>query len=273
LTGLGLLATSSASFADIVSPTVPIPGVFYQGIETTAFWTGAGYIQGSDNIGPTGPPANSRGGSISGSGAHASYGSSLTAATGPMITVSTDTTGADFFHPSSSIVQFTMTYFFVATGPGVSTVVDLSALGFGSSVVGGALERENLTIDLASGAQGPVYSSPSSDWTANTSFSVFTNEVYGVQLFAQVQSVADGTPDGFESATATIDPLLSIDPSNPNAAQYGLFLSSGIPAPVPLPAGLPLLASGLGIFGLLGRRGRELYSAPRGRSVCRVSAF
>ncbi len=63
-----------------------------------------------------------------------------------------------------------------------------------------------------------------------------------------------GPSDGFESATATIDPLLSIDPSNPNAAQYGLFLSSEIPTAVPVPAALPLLASGLGIFAVLGRR-------------------
>jgi hypothetical protein len=233
--------------------------VQYDGNMSTAFFDsslgfGGNYVQGSDTIGLSGPPSNSRGGSATGS-AHASYSSSLIV---PSMTASVDAASPLTFQPSSARVNFTMDYFFVVTGPGSTAVVDVVARGFGSSV-GGAVAREFLGVGAVGFPVSSTFGSPFFDWTANTSFTVFTNAVYDVHM--NVQAIINSALD-FQSATATVDPQFFIDASNPNADQYGLFFSAGVvntqdlptSSATPLPAALPLFAGGLGATGLFVRQ-------------------
>lgn len=253
-----LAGASSQALAVIITPTVTIPGVVYSGSESTAFWdAGANiFVQGGDGIGVNGPTANSRGGSATGS-AHASYTTSLGP---PQVSASVDAASNDSFHPSTANVHITIDYFFVATGPASTVTVDLVAAGFGT-VVGGGFAQEFLGVQAAANSSVRPFASPLRDWTANTSFEIFTNAVYDVRLDVQVLANAGGSPS-FQSATGTVDPQFFIDPANPNADQFALFFSdSVVNAPsspgtgtTPLPAALPLFASGLGGFVLFSRR-------------------
>jgi len=82
----------------------------------------------------------------------------------------------------------------------------------------------------------------------------------GVEYAVYMSATVDiGGVVGSAGGAASIDPMISIDPSV--ADNFDLDFSQGITnsaaAATPLPAALPLLASGLGGFGLLGWRKRR----------------
>jgi hypothetical protein len=99
------------------------------------------------------------------------------------------------------------------------------------------------------------------NWTINTDFSASVGQIYDVEMFIDaVVSNGNGT------ASATVDPRFTIDLPLADAAQFQLFFSDGVGngAPTtatPLPATLPLFASGLGAIGLLGWRGKRNIAA------------
>jgi hypothetical protein len=66
------------------------------------------------------------------------------------------------------------------------------------------------------------------------------------------------------NATASADPYIFIAPSNSNAGDYSIVVSSNVgnePLVTPLPAALPLFATGLGALGLLGWRRKRKAAA------------
>jgi hypothetical protein len=77
-----------------------------------------------------------------------------------------------------------------------------------------------------------------------------------------------GFPDTLQSATLTVDPQFFIDlnQGGNNPADFALFFSDGVvntpsTSATPLPAALPLFATGLGGLGLFGwRRKRRAQS-------------
>jgi len=82
-----------------------------------------------------------------------------------------------------------------------------------------------------------------------------TNQVYDVNMNVQVIAFAEGTATISEFASASVDPIITLDTTNltpDQAAQFQLFFSAGVgngPAAVPAPitgAGLPglILACG-----------------------------
>jgi hypothetical protein len=78
------------------------------------------------------------------------------------------------------------------------------------------------------------------------SFSVSPDVIYEITIIAQVAEYGFGQSD-----TAWIDPIVSVDPN------FQLELSPGISngqSATPLPAALPLFATGLGAMGVLGWR-------------------
>jgi hypothetical protein len=79
-----------------------------------------------------------------------------------------------------------------------------------------------------------------------------TTEATNIQLSFMMEAFAevDGS-GGSQSAQAFIDPVISIDPSFPDAAAYSVVLSAS-PASAAEPTSLALLATGL--VGLLVRR-------------------
>ncbi len=90
--------------------------------------------------------------------------------------------------------------------------------------------------------------------------SVLSNSTYAIYLQTAVQT----------AGTATIDPVISIDSAYQNAGEFSVALSPGVgnTSPVPAPATLTLLLSGLSGLGLLARRkrsaGRPYYNSPCG---------
>src|SRR5262249_9639191 len=86
------------------------------------------------------------------------------------------------------------------------------------------------------------------DSTNNAPLSVLTNQVYDVNMNVQVIAFAEGTATISEFASASVDPIITLDTTNltpDQAAQFQLFFSAGVgngPAAVPAPitgAGLP----------------------------------
>jgi hypothetical protein len=67
------------------------------------------------------------------------------------------------------------------------------------------------------------------------------------------------------AGTALADPYITIDPSTPNADLLSIEVSAGVsnvpPSPVPLPAALPLLLSGLGGVVFIARQRRRALTA------------
>jgi hypothetical protein len=100
-----------------------------------------------------------------------------------------------------------------------------------------------------------------------TSFEVTVGIEYQVSLNADVG--ISNCPTGMTCTGAVdIDPTFYIDPSTPFASDYQLNFSSGVinsgdVSATPLPAALPLLATGLGALGLFGwRRKRNPVQSP-----------
>jgi hypothetical protein len=147
--------------------------------------------------------------------------------------------------------------------------VDLSGSGPGP-IVGTGTVSTGLGVKIAN----PLFNVPSlsfqgANFTANNApLSVLTNQVYDVTMNVQVIASADGVATIAELASASVDPIITIDTTNltpDQAAQYQLFFSDGVgngSAVTPLPAALPLFAGGLGALGLLGwRRKRKAQAA------------
>ena len=92
----------------------------------------------------------------------------------------------------------------------------------------------------------------------------FTDTAYTVTLIATLNAglTWDDRNEGF-SMSASVDPLFTIDPSVLDPQDYTFQFSPGLvsTSETPLPAALPLFASGLGALGLLGWRKKRKASA------------
>jgi hypothetical protein len=77
----------------------------------------------------------------------------------------------------------------------------------------------------------------------------------------QVSAGADGLSVSSESASAALDPLFTVDLPLDLSGQYQMFFSDGVGnganGVTPIPAALPLFATGLGALGLLAWRSRR----------------
>lgn len=168
--------------------------------------------------------------------------------------------------------QATLTYYFMVNGPANQTVT-AHIDGSTSANIGGtdfAFARSIIDISADSGyiagysnqiCLGGCGSSsiPNSDTyqyiTAGTSytslinqdFNVTTGIVYNVYLDSDVYGYSGGV------ASASVDPIISLNVSGNNASQYSLSMSSNISA-VPVPSAIWLFGSALAGFGMLRNR-------------------
>lgn len=100
----------------------------------------------------------------------------------------------------------------------------------------------------------------------NLNFFVGTDYIYDVTMNVQVIAGADGSATASENATATLDPLFTIDLPIDLADQYHIFFSDGVGngstnGATPLPAALPMFMGGAGLIGFLTRRRKQKRSA------------
>jgi hypothetical protein len=101
-------------------------------------------------------------------------------------------------------------------------------------------------------------------YSITSSVTVQLDQAVEVNIAATV-GAGEGPGGPPASATAFVDPYFFVDPSVLNADQYSIITSDGIGnspiAATPLPAALPLFATGLGVMGWLGGRRKRKNNA------------
>jgi hypothetical protein len=163
--------------------------------------------------------------------------------------------------PGATTYQYTATY----NQGGLN-----AASNFGGSSQSVQISNSQLSIDEANsqtyvtfaGQQLQVYQVP---LPYSTSLLLTTNEIYTIEIAIEADT-AVFLPYPWTTSSlviADLDPNFFIDPSVPNASQYTIEYSPGIVATsaTPLPAALPLFATGLGALGLLGWRRKRKNAA------------
>jgi hypothetical protein len=190
-------------------------------------------------------------------------------ATLPAVNIQTTSTalGTDYLGGQSATAY--LTYYFSAIGGVVGTPVTVDVLtnlmtaastepapgsiafyGFSEIDVGPTLE-ETVCTDTTQCA--------ASQFNGTLQLTVDSGDV--VQVHFEVISESDTAFAGTASASA--DPMLSIDSSTLNAGLYCIQVSAGVGggscgvSATPLPATLPLFAGGLGFVGYLARRRKQ----------------
>ena len=197
---------------------------------------------------------------------HTSASATVQAATSPSITATASANDASQAAVATTIGQ--LIYYIDVSGPTGSVLLDFTGLGsvastiappgdFSSDIqlsVGGNLIAYVGSTDgvasLLGTSPGVAAGWNPNGFTISDSMSVSANTAIEVILFAEA------TAEGAGSASASLDPYFFVDPSTANANEYSV-ITDGIgnsPATTPIPAALPLFATGLGALGLLGRR-------------------
>jgi hypothetical protein len=139
--------------------------------------------------------------------------------------------------------------FFVAGPSGSSAPVFIAASG---SVTGNSQD----TFQLSGGSIN-ITSPNNGQWNISSVYNLTTNQIYTVTLLAESQSDASsGCPNGslcLDKDTATVDPMIYIDPNFASASDYTIVFSDGInvgsiPGAVPEPSTWAMML--LGFVGL-----------------------
>ena len=157
-----------------------------------------------------------------------------------------------------------LTYYFEVTG-GVSTdsvTVDiatiLSATSSSSPFYGFSSISVLVPGTVTSLASETVCTSQCSNSGSNITFDGILSVVLHPDSPTEISFEVEALAIHFlrENASASADPFIFIDSSNPNAGDYGIVVSANVgnAALTPLPAALPLFAAGLGVLGLVARR-------------------
>ena len=97
----------------------------------------------------------------------------------------------------------------------------------------------------------------------NGSFNYTMSVTSGVEYLVQMSALAE-VEQTSAGASVIVDPTFEIDPNFAYASDFQILFSSGIgnsPNATPLPAALPLFATGLGTLGLFGWRRRRKNAA------------
>lgn len=175
-------------------------------------------------------------------------------------------TGIDYVGGQSASANLNY-YFSVVGGPnGVSIPVDVATnllttasaepvsgsaafYGYASFIVGTARQVVACT---------DVNQCASTQFDGTVHLNVNSGDV--VEVSIEIEALSDAAFAG--TAFASADPLITIDPSFGPTGTYSIALSDGVgngfaPAATPLPAALPLFATGIGAMALLGRRRKK----------------
>jgi len=159
----------------------------------------------------------------------------------------------DFNGPATSVPMIVNANGSITSTGGGSSSAALSITGNGVNI--------NYNLGCAGAPGNPICSPPVS--TPQTA-PFFTNSVYTVIMTITLDGgAAGGQPtDQNQTMSGFIDPMFTIDLAN--ASDFTFDFSSGLIPPAsgtPLPAALPLFASGLAALGLLARRRKRKAAA------------
>jgi PEP-CTERM motif len=180
-------------------------------------------------------------------------------------------TGGD----NEAFSQASESYSIEILGPTPSVNLDIEAVGAlvgpgagyeGTGVVFEVEANERVAYGCAGGPIFAGCSNPGSSFDAGGVYSVPTNTPIGVGLEANIEQFG-----AVGITTATVDPSFTIDPDMPDAADYSIVYSTGLPASVPEPGTLGLLAAGL-IGVVAARRGKTRVPFTPAHSSLRVTS-
>jgi hypothetical protein len=270
---MAILAALTLAWSNVQVFATPVPGAFFSGSMATAFFDAStgNFIQ--KGINPITGGSVTIGGSTTTGSAHA-LASITTDLAAPAISADVSAGGGDLFHPSTALVRsYQLDYFFLVAGPaGAATVpVHIAASGT-AGATGDGIAQDSLRVLPQFGRVNSVASPNARDWTLNTDFIASIDQIYQVEMFINI-----GISNGNGTASASVDPIFTIDLPLADAAQFQFFFSDGVgngnpTTATPLPATLPLFASGLGAIGLLGwRRKRKIAHRINPALVSRLS--
>src|SRR5260221_11232608 len=253
---LGLACGSSQAFA------VTLPAGFASIVSYTDDPSLCDCHQGSTSVSGSGVVISPTGG-IRETSATAALGSFGKYVGPPKVSVGVFTDGGAGPASAGAFVQ----YWFAVDGPsGVPVTLNISALGHAAG------EGQGFVVGYLLLSQGNqtlgnlfVNDSPNSNVTSfsvSKQFTVISGDLYNVQMSLNAGILL---PADFGNGFADIDPLISFV-TEADASAFTLEFSSNVtnaegPVVTPLPAALPLFATGLGALGLLGWRKRRKTAA------------
>jgi len=156
-----------------------------------------------------------------------------------------------------------LTYYVMLAGPGSpgDYLININLIASGTaSCTGNCGVNAMLTIPQFGLTEN------SASWSVNNTYSVPSNAQFAVTIQAVGTASYDPPTHLLSSFSALVDPIFAIDPNDNYGSLFTLQFSEGIfngiaPQATPLPATLPLFASGLGALGLLGWRRKRKASA------------
>ena len=187
--------------------------------------------------------------------------------TSPFVNIQTTSTALGSYLGGQSS-EGVLTYYFSAIGgtPGASVTVDvqtnLMTSASAEPAPGSTAFYAFSEIDVGPTLEETVCTDPTqcanSQFNGTLQLTVNSGDV--VEVHFEVISESNVAFTGTASASA--DPLISIDPTTLDPQLYSIVLSDGVGnglalTTTPLPAALPLFASGLSAMGLLGWRRKK----------------
>jgi hypothetical protein len=185
-------------------------------------------------------------------------------ATLPFVDIQTTSTALGSFLGGQSATAF-LTYYFSVTGGTVGTAVTVDVL---TNLMTSA-SAEPVPGSTAFYAFSEINVGPTLEETVCTDTAQCSNSQFNGTLQLTVNSgdvvqvhfevISESNVQFTGTASASADPMISIDPATLDPQLYSIILSDGVgnglaPTTTPLPATLPLFAGGLGLVGYLTRR-------------------
>jgi hypothetical protein len=238
---LGVTSGGNASPFTLTDPVVD--GNLY--VNTTTSTNGATHTA------ITGPGSQTQSTSIAGVGT-----ATITATAGfvsaPSIrldAMATSTGTNDFAFGSENL-----TYYFCICG-GPAGLVGLNIFASGAEETSSSFATANGSMTVDANFWGFQSGSPTLNVPSSTTYYFQANQAIRVEMSINVEAGAN-LNNAITTASAYIDPMFTFALLS-DANQYTLDFSQGIGnslASTPLPAALPLFATGLGLMGLFGRR-------------------
>jgi PEP-CTERM motif len=163
-------------------------------------------------------------------------------------------------------VNASILYSFVVNGPSGPVTVDLSGQVGGDTMGTNAQASTSIQIitfaisSEGTASESPIYSATGpitgpQQQAVNLQFSLTAGQAYliGLTADASVKNCCSTFP---QSASAFFDPMITIDPSTPDASAYSIAFSPNLTSTgaIPEPSTWTLLLAGFGGLALISRR-------------------
>jgi hypothetical protein len=145
----------------------------------------------------------------------------------------------------------------ITASGGVTTAHNQAGQNYASIFFGTPSGDQVLAQACSEPAGGNTCTGLSSSFSIAAPVTVTSDSLYNIQMSLQIQTNTYPYVGQSDSGSGFVDPIITIDPTFALASDFQLVFSPGVgnsPNATPLPAALPLFATGLGAMGFVGRR-------------------